>query len=346
MFTGLIKKLAIKKQNKYAVVQYYFCRLGRMNSKQLLFFLKTAELNSIAAAARAMDVAQPSISLQLENLEHELGTSLFDRSFRGVVLTQSGHIFRTHAESIMRQIEQAKCDVHQFENAPSGVLSIGMTQPIGNIISVPLLALVEQRYPNIKLDFHTGLSYNLSTQLQSGEIDMAISSPDGSDLSHIHQAKLFREKLFISIGCDPKVTSHKRLKGKKSITFAELAEHEIIVTGARDSLGYLLSHYEELTGIKLPHKPAFGQLMTTLRYVVDGHGVLLSPTSAFYHLQQANQIQAIEIVEPVLWREVCISTSIDRPQTAMLKAIIPLIQQVTKVECDSGRWQGELLFDD
>ena len=44
--------------------------------------------------------------------------------------------------------------------------------------------------------------------------------------------------------------------------------------------------------------------MTTLRYMVDGHGVLLSPTSAFYHLQQANQIQAIEIVEPTLWREV------------------------------------------
>ena len=82
-----------------------------MNSKQLTFFLKTAELNSIAAAARALDVAQPSIGLQLENLEHELGANLFERSFRGVVLTQSGQIFRAHAESIMRQMEQAKCDV-------------------------------------------------------------------------------------------------------------------------------------------------------------------------------------------------------------------------------------------
>ncbi|WP_191600454.1 LysR family transcriptional regulator [Marinomonas algicola] len=315
-----------------------------MNSKQLTFFLKTAELNSIAAAARALNVAQPSISLQLDNLEHELGTSLFDRSFRGVVLTQSGQIFRTHAESIMRQIEQAKSDVHQFENEPSGVLSIGMTQPIGNILSVPLLALVEEKYPNIKLDFHTGLSYNLSSQLQSGEIDMAIASPDGSDLSHLHQTKLFREKLFIAIGNEPKVASHKRLIGKNNITFSELADHEIIVTGARDSLGYLLSYYEEKTGIRLPHKPAFGQLMTTLRYVVDGHGVLLSPTSAFFHLQQTGQIQAIEIVEPTLWREVCITTSIDRPQTAMLKAVIPLIRQVTTMECNSGRWQGEALF--
>ncbi len=52
----------------------------------------------------------------------------------------------------------------------------------------------------------------------------------------------------------------------------------------------------------------------------------------FYHLQQANQIQAIEIVEPTLWREVCVSTAMDRPQTALLNAVIPLIKQATKAE--------------
>lgn len=313
-----------------------------MNSKQLTFFLKTAELSSIAGAARALNVAQPSISLQIENLEHELGTHLFDRSFRGVVLTQTGQIFRAHAESILRQMTQAKSDVHQFEHQPSGVLSIGMTQPIGNILSVPLLALVEQRYPNISLDLHVGLSYSLTNQLQSGEIDIAISSPDGSDTQKIRQTKLFREKLFLAVGSDPKTPSQKELNGAKTITFSELAKHDVIVTGARDSLGFVLGQYEQITGIQLTHKPAFGQLMTTLRYVVDGHGVLLAPTSAFYHLQQINQIQAVEIIEPTLWRDVCFSTSTDRPQTALLKAVIPLIQEVTKTEWTSGHWQGEL----
>ncbi|WP_394181329.1 LysR family transcriptional regulator [Marinomonas posidonica] len=313
-----------------------------MNTKQLLFFLKTAEINSIAAAARALDVAQPSVSLQLENLEHEVGAKLFDRSFRGVVLTESGQIFKAHAESIIRQVEQAKLDVHQFEREPAGQLSIGMTQPIGNIISVPLLALVEQHYPNIKLELYTGLSYSLSNQLLAGEIDIAISSPDGSDLSQIRQERLFQEKLFISMGTDPKVPAHQSLKEKSTITFADLAEHEVIVTGERDSLGYVLRRYEKETGIKIPHKPAYGQLMTTLRYVVDGYGMLLSPTSAFYHLQQVGQIHALEVVEPRLWRDVYISTSLNRPETAMLRVIIPLIHQVTEQEFKAGRWQGRL----
>jgi DNA-binding transcriptional LysR family regulator len=176
----------------------------------------------------------------------------------------------------------------------------------------------------------------------AGEIDVAISSPDGSDLSQMRQEKLFREKLFISMGCDPKVPSHKALRAKSTITFAELANHEVIVTGERDSLGYILRQYEAKTGIRVPHKPAFGQLMTTLRYVMDGYGILLSPTSAFYHLQKTDQIHALEIVEPTLWRDVYISTSQSRPETAILRAVVPLIHQVTQLECEAGRWQGEI----
>ena len=316
-----------------------------MNSKQLSYFLKVVELNSIAATARALEVAQPSISLQIDNLEHELGTCLFERSFRGVELTQSGQIFHAHAVSIMRQMAQAKSDVHQFEHEPSGVLSIGMTQPIGNIISVPLLALVEQRFPKITLELHAGLSYNLSSQLRSGEIDLAISSPDGTDMSQMRQVKLLREKLFIAVGCDPKVSSHKMLNSSKTITFEALANHEVIVTGVRDSLGYVLRQYEQSTGIKLSHKPAFGQLMTTLRYVMDGHGILLAPTSAFFHLQDTNQIEAVEIIEPNLWRDVCITTDADRPQTALLNTVMSLIKEVAKTEWLAGRWQGELFID-
>ncbi len=313
-----------------------------MNTKQLMFFLKTAEVSSIAAAARTLDVAQPSISLQLENLEHELGTKLFDRSYRGVVLTEHGLIFKAHAESIIRQIEQAKCDIHQSEKEPSGLLSIGMTQPIGNIISVPLLALVERHFPKVKLELYTGLSYRLSDQLLSGDIDIAISSPDGSDVSHMDQEILFREKLFLSMGCQPKVPTHNVFKGKTCVSFAELDELEVIVTGERDSLGYILRQYEEKTGVRVLRKPAYGQLMTTLRYVVDGYGMLLSPTSAFYHLQEVNQICALEIVEPNLWRDVYISTPKSRPNTALLRAITPLIHQVVEQEACAGRWQGQL----
>ncbi|MBU2966146.1 LysR family transcriptional regulator [Amphritea sp. 2_MG-2023] len=312
-----------------------------MNSKQLLYFLKTAELCSIAAAARELEIAQPSISLQLENLEHELGTSLFDRDYRGVRLTESGQLFKAHAESIMRQVDQAKLDIRQSEQEPAGRLVLGMTQPIGNVVSVPLLKLVEQRYPKIELDLFAGLSYSLSAQLLNGEIDLAISSPDGSDMKQLTQEHLFRENLYLAMGDTPQVSSQKPLRQRESISFAELAKHEVIVTGRQDSLGYVLRQYEQRHGINVRHKPGFGQLMTTLRYVSDGYGMLLSPSSSFYHLEETGQVHALEIVDPCMKRDVYITRAANRPRTSLMRAVIPLIYEVVQQEQQAGHWRGE-----
>lgn len=312
-----------------------------MNTKQLIYFLKTAELCSISAAARELDIAQPSISLQLENLEHELGASLFDRDYRGVRLTESGQLFRAHAESIMRQVEQAKLDIRQSEQEPAGRLVLGMTQPIGNVVSVPLLKLVEQRYPKIELDLFAGLSYSLSAQLLSGEIDLAISSPDGSDMKQLTREALFREKLYLAMGMSPQVSTQAPLRNRSHITFAEFAQHEVIVTGRQDSLGYVLRQYELQTGIKVRQKPAFGQLMTTLRYVSDGYGLLLSPSSSFYHLEKTGQIHALEITDPAIERDVYISMAANRPRSSLMRAVIPLIHEVVREEHRAGHWRGE-----
>ncbi|WP_051299140.1 LysR family transcriptional regulator [Marinobacterium litorale] len=317
-----------------------------MNTKQLIYFLKTAELCSIAGAARDLGVAQPSISLQLDNLEHELGTQLFERDYRGVTLTESGQLFHTHAQSILRQVEQAKLDIRQSEEEPSGRLVIGMTQPIGNVVSVPLLTQVEQHYPKIQLDLFAGLSYSLSQQLLAGEIDLAISSPDGSDMSRLRREKLFRERLYLAMGADPKPDWQLPLRSRTCLRFAELADHEVIVTGRQDSLGYLLHQYELQTGVSIRHKPAFGQLMTTLRYVADGYGLLLSPSSSFYHLEGAGQIHALEITDPPLWRDVYITTAAERPKTALMRSVIPLIHKVTREEYLAGHWRGQLTTDD
>ncbi|MDO6564089.1 LysR family transcriptional regulator [Amphritea sp. 1_MG-2023] len=311
-----------------------------MNTKQLLYFLKTAELCSIAAAARELDIAQPSISLQLENLEHELSSALFDRDYRGVRLTESGQLFKAHAESIMRQVDQAKLDIRQAEQEPAGRLVLGMTQPIGNVVSVPLLKLVEQRFPKIELDLFAGLSYILSAQLLSGEIDVAISSPDGSDTKQLTREKLFQEKLYLAMGDTPQLSSQKPLRQRANIPFTELAEHEVIVTGRQDSLGYILRQYEQQMGVKVRHRPGFGQLMTTLRYVSDGYGMLLSPSSSFYHLEETGQIHVLEVIEPCMTRDVYIATSANRPRSALMRAVIPLIYEVVQQEQQAGRWRG------
>lgn len=313
-----------------------------MNRKQLTYFLKTAELRSIAAAARALDVAQPSISQQIANLEHLLGTTLFERDYRGVSLTENGERFRRHAESIIRQMDQAKLDIQLSELEPAGKLSIGMTQPIGNIIAVPLLAALEDKYPKIELDLYTGLSYRMVELLKGGALDIALSSPDNSDMSGVLQEKVFCEQLFVAIGAETKNDSIASLQRHTSITFKELAQHEVLVTSQQDSLGYTLHQYEQETGIKLKHRTPYGQLMTTLQYVADGYGVMLAPSSAYFHLKKMGLVQEIEIVEPTLYRDVILSSMINRPKTNLMAAVRGQILSVIQEVYSLGLWRGNI----
>ena len=71
-----------------------------MHSKQLHYFITTVQKGSIAAAARALDIAQPAISQQIASLEREVKATLLERSFSGVNLTPAGKVFYKHAEKI------------------------------------------------------------------------------------------------------------------------------------------------------------------------------------------------------------------------------------------------------
>jgi LysR family transcriptional regulator, nitrogen assimilation regulatory protein len=65
-----------------------------MNIRQLRFFLQIAELGSMTRAATFLHIAQPALSRQIQQLEDELGVTLFQRSDRGVALTDAGALLR------------------------------------------------------------------------------------------------------------------------------------------------------------------------------------------------------------------------------------------------------------
>src|ERR1700677_988381 len=84
-------------------------RLGAsMELRHLRYFVAVAEEGSLTVAAeRRLHTAQPSLSRQIRDLEHEVGVPLLVRSARGVALTQSGRVFLDHARLALTQVEAA-----------------------------------------------------------------------------------------------------------------------------------------------------------------------------------------------------------------------------------------------
>ena len=146
-----------------------------MNSKQLRYFIKTADKGSISAAAKALDIAQPAISQQISSLEHELSVQLFERDFRGVRLTSSGEKFHLRAKSIIHQMAMAKSEIIDTETNPSGRISIGMAQAACNVLAIPLTQAIQTHYPNVELIVHCGTTDFLNQWLNNGQIDLAVT---------------------------------------------------------------------------------------------------------------------------------------------------------------------------
>lgn len=316
-----------------------------MNSKQLHYFLKIVQTGSITAAAKEMDLAQPAVSQQLANLEHELKSQLFERDFRGVRLTQTGERFYQSALSIVQQMDSAKSDIIDSQQNPSGPLAIGLAQAVCNAMAIPLTQQIEALYPNIQLQIHSGTPEFLNHSLQQGEVDLVISYENTTNEKSFNMQPLLKEQIYLLVGKQPHDAKAREILARTSIDFAELANYEIVMPHQTDPISQLLTRYESKTGVTIKRKSNFGLLMTSLRYVTEGHGLIMLPSSAFFHLESAGQINAIPIVNPQITREVVLMHSTKRAMTFAMQSVMQLIKTITYASQRDKLWRGELLFE-
>jgi DNA-binding transcriptional LysR family regulator len=115
-------------------------------------FLHAAELGSFSKAAARMEIKTSTVSRHINELEADLGIALFNRSTRGLVLTEGGHVFRTHALTAVESLDEARQSASSLNASPKGVLRVTMPASFGRRHVVPHLPEFLKRYPHIDVD--------------------------------------------------------------------------------------------------------------------------------------------------------------------------------------------------
>lgn len=334
-----------------------------MNTKQLQYFLTLTQTKSIAAAARALDIAQPSISQQVTNLEHELGVALFVRSFQGMELTKAGEKFEAYAAKWLLEYNKTKQVLKEFSQGGKHTIKVGMLESIGNVLSLELISAI-QAYSDIALDVQVVPSYQMEALLNDNKLDIAITYRNRKDKHTFTVASLIEESMFLIVrkSIDKSALQVKpsgqnaQVEHERSIHFSQLCNYEILTPNKDSSFGQIMAYYESKTGIALKHQRQYsGQLMTGLRQVIQSDMGMILPYSAIYHIINLGQIEALKITQPEMTREVVAMTNkkAARGQTNAgreldagsdaISRVLETISALVKIQSEKGFWRGKLL---
>lgn len=171
-----------------------------MNLRRLQYFVKIVDVGSLTQAADILHIAQPALSQQLATLEGEVHRQLLLRTKRGVVPTEAGRVLYRHAQTILRQCEQAQVEMAQAEQGLSGAVSVGLapgTAAAG--LALPLLREVRARHPNILLYLNETYGSPLSELVMNGRMDMAVLYGGRTAVHGLSFLPLLREQLFVVV---------------------------------------------------------------------------------------------------------------------------------------------------
>ena len=141
---------------------------------QLLIVRAIAQQGSFRRAADSLFVSPPAVSLQVQNLERQLGVVLFDRSGRKVELTDAGKVVLQYSERILklcRETIEALADLQEMER---GHLVLGASQTVGTYVMPSLIAQYHRRYPQISVQLLVQSTRRIAQKLVDGQLDVAI----------------------------------------------------------------------------------------------------------------------------------------------------------------------------
>ena len=230
-----------------------------MDLRQLAALTAVADAGSFSAAARRLHTVQSNVSTHVARLEHELGTTLVDRSTGA--LTDEGEVVVARARRIHHEIEALQADVASMLHEVSGSVRLGCIGTVSRWLVPRLLDLMDERHPRVHLVVVDATTTSLVPQVVGETLDLAVINlplPGGE----LATEPLFDEDRIVLAPHGHPLAAHDR------VSLAALADHALLVeprgTAFRDELdveaariGLEMDVRAEIDGIRLLTSLAF-----------------------------------------------------------------------------------------
>lgn len=302
-----------------------------MDTHRLKYFLRIAEEGSITRAAAVLGIAQPALSRQIRLLEEDLGITLFERTRRGVHLTEEGERLRSSTAAPLRQLELAvRYAASPLARIERGLL-FGMVPTAAGVLTAPLAASLGAAFPNVHFHIAVAETDDLVQRLLKGAIDLAVINPVADD--RLFFRHLVIEDLVLVGG------PASELSPASPMRFTDLAKLPLVMPSAQTGIRNTLENTALRLKVALTARFSTDSVEVSKHLVEAGLGYAVLPMAACGAEVEAGRLRWTSICEPQLNQQlgVAATAALELPREFAAKIGIVLREEVARLT-KSGFW--------
>lgn len=193
-----------------------------MTIAQLEYLIAVANYGSFSTAAEKCFVTQPSLSIQIKNLEDELGVILLDRSRKPIIPTETGGLIIKQAQETIYSFTKIKDCVDSIKGTIAGELRVAFIPTVAPYWVHRLVPVILKKYPLVRLHINEMITSNIIEALHKDQIDIGILA-EGFVPSDIQEEQIAKDTFFAFI------SPQHPLYEKEEIELSDLESHKIIL---------------------------------------------------------------------------------------------------------------------
>ncbi|MEM1432942.1 MAG: LysR family transcriptional regulator [Pseudomonadota bacterium] len=247
-----------------------------MKQSELEAFQAVAATASFSRAAEQLKLTQPAVSKRIANLEDSLGTRLFDRVGKQVLMTPAGSALAGEAGKVLAAMRDAERAIADLSGEPSGTLRVATSHHIGLHRLAPILRAYAAAYPAVQLDIRFEDSEDAHRLVANGQVELAVvtlADALSPTLETLREERVWRDELRFVIAADHSLARRKR------VTLAQLADAPAILPGSKTYTGRIVSELFASAGLSLEPTLSTNYLETVRMLVEAGLGWSMLPES-------------------------------------------------------------------
>lgn len=259
--------------------------------KQLRYFDALARELHFGRAADACAVTQPALSMQIHELEQNLGLVLVERTRSGVQLTAKGAEIAARCARVLGDVRDLVAFAQHANRLLAGTLRLGVIPSVAPYLLPPLLPLLRGAYPDLELHVRETQTQILTDELLEGKLDvlllaLPLKHPDLTNLP------LFEDKFLLAAPKDRKISG--RVRATK-----ELIEHErLLLLEEGHCLRDQALTYCSLQQVDAVNTFGASSLATIVEMVSAGFGITLLPELSIGVEERGRDITLVRFIEP------------------------------------------------